>query len=142
MNMRFVAVVGLVGALVSGACGGASTGSSGGAANDGGSSGAGAGSGSSCSELADSARQEVDAVLQAHRACVSASDCVGVALSASCFDSCGRAMRKDGEAALQASKAKVDEAQCAQFASKGCKLIIPPCAPPSALACVSGMCTN
>lgn len=81
-------------------------------------------------------------MLQAHRACTQASDCASVNLSASCFDSCGRAIRTDGETAFKAAQDKVDKAQCAQFASKGCKLTIPPCAPPSALTCAGGMCTN
>jgi hypothetical protein len=98
--------------------------------------------GSSCSDLADSARKEVDAVIESHRTCTQASDCKAIALSASCFDACGRAVRTDGESAVDAAKSKVDKAQCAQFTSQGCKLIIPPCVPPSALACTGGVCTN
>ena len=135
MTIRGLLVAGGVVSAVCVACAGAT----GGAAADGGSSGAAA---QSCGELADSARQEVDAVLQAHRACTTASDCEGVGFSASCFDSCARALRKDGAAAFKAAQDKVDKAQCAQFAKQGCKLTIPPCAPPSAVACVSGVCTN
>jgi hypothetical protein len=96
----------------------------------------------SCSDLANGARQEVDAVVQAHRACTQASDCASIGLSASCFDSCSRSMRADSSSALKAAQDKVDKAQCAQFASQGCKLIVPPCAPPQAVACVNGACSN
>ncbi|MDB4936858.1 MAG: hypothetical protein JWP87_3830 [Labilithrix sp.] len=103
---------------------------------------AGGSGGTSCNDIADSARKEVDAVIEAHRSCTQASDCKAVALSASCFDSCSRAMRADGEAEYTSARAKVDKTQCAQFTSQGCKLIVPPCAPPSPLTCTGGVCTN
>lgn len=140
MTSRTLVVSSLLVALVSVACAGATSTTSGGTPTDGGSSGATGGT--SCTELADSARQEVDAVLQAHRACTQASDCKSVGFSASCFDSCGRALRTDGEAAFKSAQEKVDKAQCAQFTKQGCTRVIPPCAPPSALACVGGVCTN
>jgi hypothetical protein len=96
----------------------------------------------SCSELAVAASQEVDGVLQAHRSCAQASDCVSVGFSAACFDSCSRAIRADGKPAFEAAQEKVSAAQCAQFAKQGCKVTIPPCAPPSAVACVAGACTS
>lgn len=127
MNAKKSAVVAFAVAVVATACGGTSSSSSGGSA-------------SSCNDLAASAAQEVDAVIEAHRACTQASDCVGVALSASCFDSCSRSMRADSASALAAAKEKVAKAQCEQFASKGCKVVIPPCAPPDPIACVNGTC--
>lgn len=120
-------------------CAGATTGTSGATSSDGGSA---VGSSTSCSGLANAARQEVDAVIESHRSCTQASDCVSVGLSASCFDSCSRSARADSEAARKAAKDKVDKAQCAQFVAQGCKLIIPPCAPPREVACVNGACVN
>jgi hypothetical protein len=116
------------------ACG-ATTSTSGSATDDG-------ANGPSCNDLQASARSEVDGVLQAHRSCTQASDCVGIELTATCFDSCGRAIRADGQANFQAATAKVDGAQCKQFLDQRCKNVIPPCAPPSPVACTAGLCTN
>ncbi len=139
MTMRALLVFGGTVATVCVACAGATSSSSGGTTADGGTSGA---AGSSCSELADSARQDVDAVLQAHQACTSASDCESVGFSTSCFDSCTRALRKDADASFKAAQEKANGAQCAQFTKQGCKVTIPPCAPPREVACVGGVCTN
>jgi hypothetical protein len=102
---------------------------------------AGGTSGSSCNDLGSAAQKDVSAVLEAHRTCTQASDCTGVELSASCFDSCSRAIRKDAAADLKAAQDKADQTQCAQFTSQGCKVTIPPCEPPSTPACVAGKCT-
>ena len=121
-------------AIVS-ACGGTTSSTSGSPTSD-----AGGTTGSSCADLASAAQKDVAAVVDAHRSCTQASDCTTVELSASCFDSCTRAIRKDGTTALKAAQDKADQAQCAQFTTQGCKETIPPCEPPTPAACVSGMC--
>jgi hypothetical protein len=98
-------------------------------------------SGSTCADLAASAAKDVGAVIDAHRSCTQASDCTSVELSASCFDSCTRAIRKDGAAAFKAAQDEADAMQCAQFKSQGCKVTIPPCEPPTPPTCQSGVCS-
>ena len=129
-------VVTVAGVVVA-ACGGSTSSTSSGAApSDGGGI-----TGSSCNELASAAQQDVSAVIEAHRTCTQASDCKSVALSASCFDSCARAIRNDATAELKAAQDKADQTQCAQFTSQGCKVSIPPCEPPTKPDCVAGKCT-
>jgi len=99
-------------------------------------------SGFSCNDLSSAAAKDVLAVIDAHQSCTQASDCISVGLSASCFDQCFRVMSTDGTAALMAAQDKVDQNQCAQFKSQGCKFDVPPCAPPMPLTCVSGKCSG
>lgn len=120
------------------ACGGSTSSTSGSAAPSDG----GAATGSSCADLGSAAQKDVAAIVEAHRSCTQATDCMNVELSASCFDSCTRAIRKDAAADLKAAQDKADQTQCAQFTSQGCKVTVPPCAPPLPPTCVSGMCTG
>jgi hypothetical protein len=113
------------------ACGGTTSGTTGGTT-----------SASSCSDLASGAQKDVAAVIDAHRSCTQASDCTTVALSASCFDSCSRAMRKDAADALKAAQDKANQTQCVQFSNQGCKTTIPPCEPPTPPTCQNGVCTG
>jgi hypothetical protein len=133
------AMFGRAGALVVFVATAACSGTSVGTAADGGSSDAG---GNACSALASSASQEVSAVLEAHRACTQASDCMIVSLSASCFDACTRAARVDATEALNAVGAKVNAAQCMDFTKASCRVTIPPCEPPRLPTCVAGSCTE
>jgi hypothetical protein len=94
----------------------------------------------SCDELASAARQEVASAIDAHRTCSSGADCVATSLSASCFDSCGRAVRAGSQADVDAAKARVNAAQCKQFIDQGCKIVVPPCAPPTAPSCDNERC--
>jgi hypothetical protein len=119
------------------ACGGSTSSTSGSPAT----SDAGGTTASSCADLGSAAQTDVAAVVDAHRSCAQTSDCATVELSASCFDSCTRSIRKDGTAALKAAQDKADQTQCAQFTSQGCKVTIPPCEPPMPATCVSGMCS-
>lgn len=129
---RFV----IAGVVLVAACGGTTSSTSGTASpTDGGS----ATTGSSCNDLASAAEMDVAAVVDAHLSCTQTSDCKSIELSASCFDSCTRGIRADGEAALQAAKDKANQTQCAQFTSQGCKVTIPPCRP-SAVSCTNGKC--
>ena len=96
--------------------------------------------GSSCADLGSAAQKDVAAVVEAHRSCTQASDCMNVELSASCFDSCTRAIRKDAAADLEAAQDKADQTQCAQFKNQACTVTIPPCEPPMPPTCQNGMC--
>jgi hypothetical protein len=96
---------------------------------------------STCSDLADAARKEVAAAISSNASCKTDADCVETSLGASCFDSCARVVSSSGTTAVDAARAKVNAAQCKQFVEQGCKVIIPPCAPPGAPHCVSGACT-
>jgi hypothetical protein len=120
------------------ACGGSTSSTSGSPAT----SDAGGTAGSSCADLGSAAQKDVAAVVEAHRSCTQASDCMNVELSASCFDSCTRALRKDAAADLKAAQDKADQTQCAQFTGQGCKVTVPPCEPPMPPMCVSGMCSS
>ena len=135
MRALRVTVVVTVAASLLIACGATTSSTSGGTADSGGASG------SSCNDLASAAQQDVSAVVEANRACTQASDCKSVALSATCFDSCTRAIRTDATAALKAAQDKADQMQCGQFKTQGCKVTIPPCEPPTTPACVAGTCT-
>lgn len=80
-------------------------------------------------------------MIDAHSACTSDDDCVTIAFSASCFDSCDRAVAKSGEADVKAARERVDAGVCATYRARGCKLIVPPCVPPERARCESGRCT-
>jgi len=127
-----IAVIVATVATVIGACGGTTSSSSSGSAP----------SGSSCSDLAAAAAKDVGAAIDAHRACTQASDCATVELSASCFDSCTRAMRKDAASELKSAQDKANQNQCVQFSSQGCKTTIPPCEPPTTPTCQNGLCSG
>jgi hypothetical protein len=94
-----------------------------------------------CEALASSARDEVASTIEARRACSTSADCVEVSLAAACFDSCSRHVRAGAEAEIGAAKAKVNGAQCMQFTTQGCRLVVPPCAPPTPPSCDNGLCS-
>ncbi|HEY8077841.1 MAG TPA: hypothetical protein VIF62_27130 [Labilithrix sp.] len=96
----------------------------------------------SCDDLAGAARKEVSSAIESHAACTQDSDCVETALAASCFDSCSRVVASSGAFDVKAARAKVDDAQCKEFAARGCKMIVPPCAPPRPPRCNAGACTT
>ncbi len=98
-------------------------------------------SATSCSELAAAARAEVASAIESHASCKTDADCVETSLSASCFDSCARVVASTGTGEVADAKARVDGAQCKKFAEQGCKVLIPPCAPPRAPRCNAGACT-
>ncbi len=123
------------------ACGGSTSSTSGGAASSDGGDGAVPPT-ASCSDLASAAQKNVSAVVDAHRACTKESDCTTISLSASCFDSCTRSIRKDAAAAFKSAQDQADAMQCAQFKSQGCTVTIPPCEPPLSTSCTDGLCTG
>lgn len=95
---------------------------------------------SGCEEPANAARNELAAVIRANTACKVDADCTLARLAASCFDSCVEAVAVSGRAAVDAARARADAVQCKPFHERGCKLIAPPCAPPSPPGCVAGVC--
>jgi|GEM_PF-2734123 len=95
-----------------------------------------------CDALANSARDEVHQAISDHLACAADEDCTTIELSATCFDSCSRAVNGDGLADVQAAKAHVDDAQCKQFIEQNCRFDIPPCLPPMTPRCISGQCQD
>jgi hypothetical protein len=123
---RTIAVVLVTSAICIAACGNSSSEAKNGAAAD-------------CDTLANKAREEVSRAIDAHKSCTTDADCIEVAYATSCFDSCSRGIAKDGKADVDAAKASAEKNACASFKEKGCKAIIPPCAPP-ALQCKSGRC--
>jgi len=96
----------------------------------------------SCDALASSARSEVSQAISDHLACATDTDCVLVALAASCFDFCTRTVNSAGVTDVDAAKARVDSAQCKQFVDQGCRFDIPPCVPPDVPHCVAGQCQS
>lgn len=111
----------------------------GGGTEDSGASGDAA-SGPDCKSLADQAREGVRLTIENQLACKDDDDCTTTGLSASCFDSCSRPVKKSGAQMVQNARDKVEAAECKQFHELGCKLIIPPCVPPTAPTCVAGKC--
>ncbi len=96
----------------------------------------------SCDDLANAARKEVSSAIVSHAACTQDSDCVEEALSASCFDSCARGVASSGLSDVKAARARVNDAQCKEFLARGCKVLVPPCAPPRPPRCHAGACST
>lgn len=82
----------------------------------------------------------VQAVVDANGACSTDADCVSMAIGTSCFDVCTRTVAAAGRAAVEQALATEDERSCPSFAAAGCKLVVPPCAPPRAPTCHAGRC--
>jgi hypothetical protein len=94
-----------------------------------------------CASIAAKAAERVQGIASAQRACSTDADCVLVAQGASCFDHCTTSMALGGKAALDAMVADVDAHECREFAAQGCRVEVPPCAPPpAAAACRAGQC--
>src|SRR5688572_26816942 len=94
-----------------------------------------------CDAIAKEARDEVSRAIDANKTCTTTADCVGIAFSTSCFDSCSQGIAKGGAAAVDAAKASAEKNACERFKAKGCKVIIPPCIPPG-LSCTSSRCAT
>ena len=94
-----------------------------------------------CSAQAKPASDKVRAVIDANLACKVDDDCMTLAVSSSCFDQCTSAIAKSGRAAVDKALADVSANECKAFADAGCKVVIPPCAPPSPPVCRDGKCS-
>jgi hypothetical protein len=93
-----------------------------------------------CSELSQPAINEVLAVVAQNATCTTDADCTNVGLGSKCFDICTRAVNRSGVEAVNAASRKVGDTTCKPFLDKGCRVIPPPCAPPSEAACKNGKC--
>jgi hypothetical protein len=93
-----------------------------------------------CSAQAKPASDKVRAVIEANLACTADGDCMDIAVSSACFDQCSIAIAKSGQAAVEKALSDVSANECKAFTDAGCKVIIPPCAPPSPPACREGKC--
>ena len=94
-----------------------------------------------CSAQAKPASDKVSAEIDANRACKVDDDCMSIAVSSSCFDHCSSAIAKSGRAAVEKALDDVSANECKAFADAGCKVIIPPCEPPSPPVCRDGKCS-
>lgn len=93
-----------------------------------------------CSAQAKPASDKVRAVIDANLACKVDDDCMTLAISSSCFDQCSTTVAKSGQAAVEKALSDVSANECKAFTDAGCKVIIPPCAPPAPPACREGKC--
>jgi hypothetical protein len=95
-----------------------------------------------CASTAREGSNRVHAAIAAHVACAADADCVVIPQGARCFDQCTTVVAKGGVSAIEAVVADVDARECADFAARGCRVEVPPCAPPpTTVSCRSGVCT-
>ena len=133
-SFRFLVGSGL--AFVGAACG------TGGGAPQSVASGASAGDASvetECDARRDGAKKQIEEVINANLQCSSDQDCVSVPFASKCFDACARAVTLTGEPSVRDAIARIDETTCANYEKDGCRLIRPPCIPPTAI-CKHGIC--
>src|SRR5689334_12402219 len=90
---------------------------------------------SDCDAFTEQAVGQVVAVIDANRACVADADCVTIGVSSTCFDICSQAVNTAGVAKVDMAVTEVEAGACKGFKDDGCKLIIPPCAPPESPVC-------
>lgn len=93
-----------------------------------------------CDASTDAARTRVTKVVEENLACSADADCVRVEVRASCFDACSASVNLTGKGAVDRASTLVEAAECKKFNEEGCKLTIPPCAPPQPAHCVGGKC--
>jgi hypothetical protein len=96
----------------------------------------------SCGAASAQAEAPVQSAVDGSLACSTDTDCVVVTFAALCFDACTRVVNQAGVAVVKAAIAKVNAGPCATFASEGCQVESPPCAPPQPARCNAGKCTG
>lgn len=96
--------------------------------------------GDTCTTASNAARERVGKVVEENLACSADADCVSVPFGATCFDSCTRAVNQTGKGAVDRAATLVEASECKQFHDAGCKVVVPPCAPPTEAKCVQGKC--
>jgi hypothetical protein len=99
-----------------------------------------AGTPSDCEGASAAARDRVVAVASANVSCSADADCTRMDVRASCFDSCSWPVNLTGKGAVDRANTIVEAAECKAFNHAGCRLTVPPCAPPTPVACVTGVC--
>lgn len=98
----------------------------------------------SCEDRQSAANESILAALTEARkdlSCTVDADCVQIAVSSSCTDSCSANLNTAGAAVVQAAIDDVNAGVCGTFGADGCKLTIPPCEPPNPTTCQAGTCT-
>ena len=94
-----------------------------------------------CAQQAKPASDKVNAAIEANQTCSADADCMTIAVHSTCFDACTTPIAKSGQAAVEQAISSVSQDECQAFAAVGCKVIIPPCAPPMAPVCREGKCS-
>ncbi len=94
----------------------------------------------SCGAASSQAEASVQSAVDGNLTCSTDADCTVVTFAAVCFDACTRVVNRTGVAAVNAAIAKVNAGPCATFASDGCQVETPPCAPPQPARCNAGQC--
>jgi len=96
-----------------------------------------------CQALTREAGDALDKVIRASESpCTQDSDCSLVGHSSTCHDFCSRAVLASSLDAIAETRAAINADQCHQFSSGGCRLEAPPCAPPGAVVCRDGRCSD
>jgi hypothetical protein len=73
--------------------------------------------------------------------CQTDDDCRIVWRATQCSDNCSTLTTRTIEEKIKAAIAEANATVCVEFRAAGCKLILPPCAPPSPPVCAMGMCS-
>ena len=122
-----------------GGSGAASGGKAGGTGGTGGSSTSVGGE--MCKKRAAQASQAVQtAADDADLSCARDADCEIISNSTDCWASCGVLVSARGKSDVQAAIDALNAGLCKGFEGDGCKVVAPPCDPPSGIACVAGRC--
>lgn len=93
-----------------------------------------------CAASAAEANAQLQPIVAANLACDKDADCFVVSLSATCLDACSAAVNGQGRGELDRAVVLIEARECKMFKQAGCKLTIPPCAPPRTPTCQSGRC--
>lgn len=93
-----------------------------------------------CATSAAEANAQFQPIVAANLTCQKDADCFIVSLSATCLDACSATVNEQGRGALDRALVLIEARECKKFKQAGCKLTIPPCAPPRPATCQSGRC--
>jgi hypothetical protein len=93
-----------------------------------------------CDRLGANASWALLQTIDAARGCETDTDCVEVARSTSCFDTCSGSIAASQSTNVDATKELLEQNQCAAFARAECSFTPPPCTPPGPPTCIDGSC--
>jgi len=74
--------------------------------------------------------------------CQSSDDCRIVWRITECSDNCSTLTTRTIEEKIKAAIEEANRTVCPGFRAAGCRLIVPPCAPPQPPVCLGGMCSE
>jgi len=95
----------------------------------------------SCDQISAGVAKQLQEAVEARRDCSGDTDCVDVARSADCSDTCTARMNKSKVAEIDALKSTVNSELCQDFKKQGCVLTHPACAAfPGPPKCVQNKC--